>query len=171
MPSKVKDQYVNLVTQRVVLSAPNTLTFQRINFGTNLFDKYGLVIHRLEYDVGRTTMDELVADTDVLQMGLCTSDELTAVQIEDPDCIDACNILAVADGVAANFTLIQLPISRDFCDFPGKGIIVSPSGIYFGVDSAGFVGVADCVIRVYFTLVALKDSEFIELLQTRRGFS
>ena len=60
-----KDKYANIIYDEVTESAANTLTFESIDVGLNLFDKIGLKISRVEYTDFRIL---LAAGTDRIEL-------------------------------------------------------------------------------------------------------
>lgn len=165
-----KDLYVNMLQQYVACSAANTLTFAEIDIGLNIFDKIGLLVNRIEYYPSSTTTQELVAATDILDMCLVQSNQIATIRIDERAVIDHVQIVPVLVGAIVSFVQVELPYARDYANMPGGGLLIAPRPLYVAIDSTGFTGAANMFVRVYFTIKKLGDSDYFELLESRRFF-
>jgi len=170
MPTSNVDKFVNIVNVPLVMSAANTITFEEINIGLNLFDKVGLLLTRLEFDPVTATLQDLDSDGDSMIMGLTSSANLTSLVIEQAEVIDQVSLVRVDAGAAANFHIVRRPITHDFSTQPGGGLLVPPKPLYAAGFSAGMTVAGYFFLRLYFIIYKLNDAEYLELLETRRAF-
>lgn len=170
MPATNIDKFVNLMTTTITMSAANTITFQEINVGLNIFDKVGLLITRLEYDPTVATLADLDTDSDWFMAGVTSSNNLVNLTPEKAEVIDEVSIARVDAGAAANATFMFRPIIHDFSTLPGGGLLIPPKPLYSAAFSGGMTAAGICYVRLYFIIYKLNDSEYLELLETRRAF-
>lgn len=161
------DKFPNVIYDSCTQSAANTLTFEEINVGLNIFDKVGLIIHRVEY----YKMDNLLLDdTDTIVFGLSQSDSWTTAGPEETSVIDHNRRRVVEIGAATAAYMIQSPFVKEFTGLPGGGILTTPKPLYLYVDSTNLGSEATVDIRMFFTIIKLKPEEYFELLESRQYF-
>lgn len=170
MPSGNQDKFVNLVADSVTMSAANTITFEELNIGLNIFDKVGLLITRLEYDPTLATLADLDTDSDQFIMGLTASNNLTGLGMNQTEVIDSVQLIRTDAGAAANATFFFKPMTHDFSTQPGGGLLIPPKPLYVAAQSTGMTVAGAFTLRIYFIIYKLNDSEYLELLETRRAF-
>jgi hypothetical protein len=170
--SKKTDIFPSVISYDLTLSAANTRTFEEIRLGMNLFDKVGLIIHRLEYRLSQGSYQELVVVADNAVLALTSSDQLTSLSELQADVIDMITLEVnhVLNANGETLLIQDFPLVHDFCDMPGGGLLVPPKPLYLGANSAGFAAALTCYIRIYFTIRKLSDTDYLELLETRRVF-
>lgn len=171
MPVGKTDKYANILQESVTMSATDTLTFQEINIGLNIFDKVGLLLHRIQFDPAVSFFGEMVAITDYVRMALSQSNTISSLSINERAVIDLLELGVVAHGTPASAALVEVPLTRSYTDLPGGGILIAPRPLYFALSSSGFAAPLTVVMRVYFTIIQLKDSDYLELIESRRFFS
>jgi hypothetical protein len=164
------DKYSNLLSEQVTTSAANTLTFEEIDVGLNLFDKVGLLISRWEVYPFREDFDELETNADSMSVALVASNQISSLSATERAVIDNVRYAVADSGTPATANLQQVPMVKDFANLPGGGILVAPKPLYVGIDTTGFAGSAGVDVRLYFTIVSLKPEEYFELLESRRFF-
>lgn len=164
-----KDMYANIIFQTVTQASANDLVFAEIDVGLNLFDKVGLLINRVEYDL-TGLVNEMQATTDAAQMGLTASNQITSLDFSERAVIDYLELDNSIHGTAANLQTFIFPFIRDFSTMPGGGILVSPKPLYLALDSTGFASAQNVTARIYFTILKLSDADYFELLESRRFF-
>lgn len=163
MAKAMTDVFSNKGYGRVTMAAANTLTFSQILFGTGLFDKTALVVHRVLWFPDPSTLREIVAATDTLHLALTTSNRLTAItDVSDPAII--CNLSII--GVAAGTERFVRPLVQDFTMLPGGGLLVPANPLWCAIMSAGYAAAADTRVQLDFTFKELGDADYLELLQT-----
>lgn len=170
MPANQTDKYVNMITGDLALSAANTLTFEEINVGLNIFDKVGLLITRLEYDTTMAAIAEMTASGDFINAGFTTSNQVSSLLINKSEVVDQVVIGRHDMGAAAAAQLFMKPWVRDFSTQPGGGLLVPPKPLYFAGYSGGLASPCTLYLRFYFIIIKLTDAEYLELLETRRAF-
>lgn len=169
--AKMQDQFCSILHEEVTMSATDTITFQEINIGLNLFDKVGLILHKIAYAPVHGSLNQLVAAADELNMALCTDDQLTGLAFDQVEVIDNFMLQPKDIGTVAELLVYEKPFFHDFSTMPGGGIIVAPKPLYLGMNTTGFTSAGQGKIRLYFTIRKLADADYLELLQTRRGFA
>ena len=164
---KTTDKYANVLYDSVTESAANTLTFESVDVGLNMFDKVGLLIHRIEYFKFHAYLN---AGTDAIEFGLSSSNGWTSVDASEPSIISF-NLMRVNDhGTAGNAIIQENPLVRDFSDMPGGGILITPKPLYLFVEGANLASPAIVQMRMYFTVIPMKPEEYFELLEARQYF-
>lgn len=158
-----RDQFSNVAYGLVTMSAANTLTFAQIQMGIGLFQGVGLLIHRVNWWPTRTSLRELVANNDSLQMALTTSNRLTGlVDVTDPAII-CCKYL-VSIGVAVE--RYEVPLVTDFTSLPGGGKLVPANPLWIGAFTEGAAAASVVRAQIDFSFVQLNDQEYLELIQS-----
>lgn len=163
------DMYSNILTQNVTQSSANALEFAEIDVGLNLFDKVGLLVSRIEF-YNNQAHNELVANGDTLRMAVTQSNQIASISPAERSVINMLEWNVIDHGTPANATITQEPWMQNFADLPGGGILVAPKPLYFAIDSDGFTAASVGSLRMYFTIIKLKDADYFELLESRRFF-
>lgn len=164
------DKYTNLIVHSVTCSAANTLTFSEINVGLNLFDKIGLLVERLEFEPSNAAMGEMTTAGDGITLALSSSNALANLLPNQAEIISSIEVIRLDLGVAASGWLTEKSFMRNFSGLSGGGLLIPPKPLYFGINTGGLASAATAYLRIYFTIVQLTDSEYLELLETRRAF-
>lgn len=167
--SKV-DKFVNVLQQTITMSDANTITFQEINVGLNVFDKVGMLIHRVEVAISTASMNEMIVNGDVFRFSIVTSNLLSSITLEQPAVVDSVNLNVIPHGTPASAELFQNPIILDYNTLPGGGILITPKPLYLALDTSGFSVPGSATVRFMFTIVDLKPEEYFELLEARQFF-
>lgn len=168
--AKEKDKFPNIIVKRATQSAANTITFEEIQVGLNLFDRAGLLITRVEYSPSEASLNEMTAEGDVIEMGLTNNDGLSSLLPSDEQVLDVASLQRRDFGTAASAQILERTLQRDFSTLPGGGILVPPKPLYIGIASTGLASAAVADFRIYFVVIRLESSEYLELLETRRAF-
>jgi hypothetical protein len=171
MPKAKTDKFANMINKRITMSGVDTITFEEINIGLNIFDKVGLLINRIEFLPAGSTLDEFQAQADYAAIAVTASNQIASISFADNPVIDAIilDFLEIgANGVSADIKM--RPFTRDYSTFPGGGLLVAPRPLYIAMDTVGFAAVGVCDVRIYFTVEKLADSDYFELLESRQFF-
>jgi len=163
--SDVFPQYFGLTT---VESAANTLTFQQLQTGGQLFEKRALIIHRLDYVLSLATWNLLLATGDLVEFGISLSNLLTTIPITDPNVVDLYQVKRNSDGTAASGWDSHSPLVRDFSMLPGGGLIVPAFPIYGFIRGTSLASPGTMAVRGYFTIKELNPQDYVELIQALR---
>jgi hypothetical protein len=163
---RLADIYVNRAFSTVTMSAANTLTFQQIQFGVGLFQGVALVLTRVEWYLDNTSINELVANTDVAIMAITNRDDLATVDPSNQSVLAYKFYRPMMVGAVVGIDMLEMPLISDFHNLPGGGLIMPANPIYAAMYSAGFTGAGIVRVLLYFTFKSLTDAEYIELLQT-----
>lgn len=169
--SRVFDAFSNMIVRSITLSAANVLTFEDLNIGFTILDRAALKIERLEYDVPSATFNLLTAGLDSLEFGLTTSNNLSDLDPAQQEVIDAERILRQDIGTPGNTVYQMFPLVKDLTNLSGGGLLVAPKPLYFAGNSESIASAATFKLRMFFTIVQLQQTEYIELLETRNAFS
>lgn len=164
------DIYANIVNRSITMSAANTITFEEIDVGLNIFDKVGLLLHRFDVEINNATKIELNASADELDIALTQSNQVSELTYDERAVIDKMKLSAHTVGTAATYRLEPQPYTIDWTDLPGGGLLIAPRPLYLAADSIGFGAAAYATTRIYFTIVQLKPEEYFEILESRRFF-
>lgn len=162
-----KDQYANLVFAEVTESAANTLTFEQIDLGLTILQKVALLIHSIEYT---DFWGYLAAASDSVIFGLSASNSWATANPRERSIITFQNRTIVDYGTAGNNVVWTEPVIQDFSTYPGGGLLIVPKPLYIFVKGANLASPAHVAARIYFTIKELKDTEYLELLETRSYF-
>lgn len=163
----IVDQYANLAIVSVTESAANTLTYKKLETGTSLFDKVGMVIHKVEWYLG-TSMLQIAAAADQIQAGITNSNTLTDISPTQDGVLIRRQWRRIDFGTAASGQLYSEPFVDEFDRLPGGGIILMPNPLYIGVVGSSLGAAVTLTVRLSFTFISLKDSDFFELMQARQ---
>ena len=162
-----EDKYVNQAFLTVTESAPNTLTFNKLETGIPIYEKVGWLISRLDYFYA-VNVTQFPAEGASLSYGLSAQDTLATVGLRNAAVIDM-NFIARHDiGVAASGLWRVTPIAKSFAELPGGGILVPPNPLYVFALGASLAAVQTVDVRMFYTVVKLKPEDFWELVEQRR---
>jgi len=167
---KSSDQYVNVIKKKVTMSAVNTAEFEEIEVGLNLFDKIGLLIHRISYYPSDYSWSALVSAADAFVAGIVGSNQISTLNADERSVLDVMSLDVAHAGTPANFEIHNSPIIHDFSTFPGGGLLVPPKPLYAGVDTADFGAAGEVTVVLHFTIKQLADADYLELIETFRFF-
>lgn len=170
MATAGKDKFVNYIKKAITMSAANTLTFEDIDIGLNLFDKIGLLIHRIAYYVPQDTLTPITGDSDEVGLAIVGNDNVSTINPDDRWVIDSMSLHGLLEGTAANFLIEKMPIVHDFSNLPGGGLLVPPKPLSFAMDTNGFAAAVSAKCVIMFTIMQLKDADYFELLESFRFF-
>jgi len=159
-----KDEYSNVAYGVCTMSAANTLTFAAITMATGLFQGIAMLLNRILWMPTVSTIREIVAATDSLDMALCSSNRLSSISdITDPAVIAQSSIIGIGVAVA----VVYRPFITDFSGLPGGGKLIAANPLYLAAMSAGFVGAGIIKAQLDFTFVELSDRDYLELIQAQ----
>lgn len=157
-----KDMYANRAYGEVTMSAANTLTFAAIQMAVGLFQGIAMLIHQINWRPAITSIREMVAATDSLQMAITSSNRLTSiVDVSEPAIIDQKHFI----GVGANVAMEKEPYTTDWSMLPGGGKLIPANPLFIGANSGGFAAAATIRCELLFTFVQLNDRDYMELIQ------
>ena len=164
------DKYANILTEPITMSAANTLTFAEVNIGLSLFDKAGILISRIEYQPSGGTIADLEVTADLIGMAVTTSNSLVNLGVAQQAVVTYKSLIRLDLGVAASGVIVELPLTQDFSQLPGGGILITPKPWYIAMESAGLAAAGTMTVRFFFTVVKLTAEMYFELLETRHYF-
>ena len=165
-----KDQRANVLLSTVTQSAANTLTFNEVNVGLNLFDKIGLNIHMIQYFYNANLYADMDIDQFISQAGLVGSNQISDIGSDERPVFDKKEIYANRVGTPTSFETQFFPLISDFTGLPNGGLLLPPKPLYVAIDSTNGTTAHTLYMRLFFTIVALKDADYFELLETFRFF-
>ena len=158
------DKYSNVLTEEIVMSAADTLTFEEVNVGLSLFDKAGILINRVEYQPAQGTTALMTAQGDIIQIGVTSSNSLTSLATNQAAVIHVVSLARQDFGTAAGGQLHIMPIVFDFAGLPGGGLLITPKPWYIAMKSVGLASAGTGYVRFYFTVIKLSAENYFELL-------
>ncbi len=162
MAKRPDDRYTNLASVTVTMSAANTMTFVELLTGISIGQGMGMIIDQIDYFPYSTTLTQMTANSDQITMGWTTSNELTALALNDRRVLHMSEFSRHDFGTAASAQFIQMPGEHQF--FPP--LIIAAPRLYFGVNTAGFASAAVVASRLYFRYIELTSQEYLELAET-----
>jgi hypothetical protein len=163
------DQYPNIMSGTLTMSAANTITHAEVNVGINLFDKAALLLQRIEFMPTGAVLGDLDTDGDAFYFGL-TQAVVTALSPADAVVIDMFGIYADLLGAVVSKEFHQVPFAHDFSSLRGGGILIAPKPLYAVGQSNGLTIAGVFTWRIYMNIVRLESDQYLELLETRRAF-
>lgn len=166
---KKKDVYANQFAGSVVESAANTLTFDEIQVGLNIFDKVGLLINRIEWDIN-DILDETAGSGDGANLGISQSGSWTTVTLTEQSIVQVARPRRKDMGTPATAEFLDSIRVFSFADLPGGGLLVTPRPLYAFVQGVSLANPVTVPYRLYFTILDLKPEEYFELLEARQFF-
>jgi len=164
----VNDKYSNQLSVTIDQSAADALTFEEIDIGLTVFDKVGLLLQRMQVEINSTTRDNLLTTADVFEVALTQSNSIPTLNMQNAAVIDKIKI-SMALITSGALPLIQ-PLTRDWSNLGGGGILIVPRPFYIAINSTGFAAAGQATCRLFFQVVTLKPEEYFELLETRQYF-
>ena len=161
------DEYANMVYKEVVESGTTTLTFSSIDMGLTILQKVALLITRIEY---WDTHTQMLADGDRVDFGLSASNSWVAATPGERSIITMERMVVNDHGTAANALLWEDPVSRDYTQMPGGGILIVPKPLYLWIYGTATAAPCRVQCRLFFLMIELKDAGYLELLESRQYF-
>lgn len=161
------DVFVNTAFAQVTESAATTLTYSQVQTGISLFDKIAWKIERIEWYWGNPG-GQLVSNADYMQAALTVSNKMTGLSLDDPAVIDMMEWHVNQQGTAASSQLFTLPFIRDFTDLSGGGLLMPANPVFLAAQGVSIAAAQTISARIRYTMVELKDAEYIELVQNFR---
>lgn len=162
-----KDEFVNQAYIEVIESAPNTLTFKKLETGISIHEKIGWVISRFDYNLSISGTN-WGAEGDSVAYGLSTSDAITTLSLGQSAILDYNSLTRLDIGTPATGILSRLPHVKDFSNLPGKGILVPPNPLFLFVMGTALTSAVTVTTRLFYTVRVLKLEDFWELVELRR---
>lgn len=164
------DKYANILTQKVVMSGANTLTFEEVSIGLSLFDKAGILLSRIEYQPAAAALLEMTASGDQIDLAITASNSISNLVATQPAVIHRSILKRMDFGTAAGAQLIIEPQVADLSTLPGGGILITPKPWFCAMVTTGLASAATGYFRFFFTVLKLTAESYFELLETRHYF-
>lgn len=168
MPNARADRYINKAYIDVTESAANTLTFLQLTTGVSLFEKTAFVVHQIRYAPVTSSTALVVADGDVLNMAITTSNSITTLVEDDPNVVDLKRLAFYDAGTAATGFFYEMPFVNDFSNLPGGGLIIPASPIYGAINGSSLASATQVRFTIFFTAIQLSPSDYWELVEATR---
>ena len=165
------DLYANTITKGVLSDAADAIVFNEISMGLNVFDKVGILIQRIEYIFNWSVFTAMNASADQFVQALTTSDQIVDLSVANLDVVDQYSVRRQDFGTAASGFVFERPAAHDFSTLAGSGLLIPPRPLYAAVQTVSIASAYTFYLRIFFKMVQLKDSEYLELLETRRAFN
>lgn len=157
------DRFSNQIIVQAVESAANTLTFQQLPQMTSLLEKRAMLINRIDYVI--STLTELKADTERMHFGITMSSQWATVKLDEPAIIDY-NTLWTHVQTAVGYIIYRFPITKDFANLPGGGILLPTRPTYLYVQGSGLANPQSVTARIYFTVYDLAPADYWDLVES-----
>lgn len=171
MPAASKIDYANLAVINCVMSAANTITWQKLDTGLPIFEKRAWIIHTVDYRFAVSTLADLDTDSDWIHCALAVKNTLTTIESDEQAIFDELFYMRTDAGTAASAWFHKQPFVNDFTKLPGKGLIVAPTYIYLGMNSSGMTVAGNVIARIRYTEMPLKPQDYWQLVEAQRIIS
>lgn len=156
------DRFANILAARVVQSAANVETFVELLTGISIAQGLGIVIDAVEYSMNNSGFRQLKADTDVIELAITTSNQLTDLDdLQDRRILDSLKFVPVVN-TAVGYNVYITPVKKVY----EPPLIVASPRIYFGCDSEGASAAVTATCRLYYRFIALSTKEYLEIAET-----
>lgn len=165
--AKQVDKFANKFYGKVVESAANTLTFAEIQTNVDVFSKKAWILHKLEWYFGASERAKLVAPDDIITAALASSNQISALGLDNAGVIDLFEISTQLIS-GAGFEQFVSPVERKFSDMPGGGLIIAPRPLYLAVKGTSLASAITVSVRGYFTALDLAADDYLELVDFYR---
>lgn len=171
MANKAMVEYANMAAVKVVESAPNTLTFKKLDTQVSITDKVAWLINRIQLvvDINATQWN---ANLDSFKIALVRSNLLLDIT-DQTDAAVLWGMFAQRTdiGTAATSWLLIEPFVFDFSTFPGGGILTPPTPLWGAVQGTSCTAAITAQLRIHYQPIQLQDSEFWQLVESVRIIS
>jgi hypothetical protein len=175
MAKMVTDTFANIAAIQVDESAPNTLTYKKLETGIAVFEKVAWLISRVEYAINNIGAGQFNATGDLTRIALTVSNMMNSlasgVQQTASEVLHAMTVQRLDFGAAASGGLSVQPFVFDFSALPGGGILVPPTAIYLAVQGESCVAANTAWARIYYTTRQLTTEDYWQLVEARRIIS
>lgn len=161
------DQFPNYAVITAVESAANTLTFKKLETGYDLLSKMAWVLHRVELFMSQNATF-FNGTGDSLQIGLARTNTIASLLLSDPNLVALWQVRREDLGAAASGGWVVNPHIMDYSTLPGGGLLILPSPLYAAIVGTGLSAAATAIVKLFYTVRQLKDSEWIELVEAQR---
>lgn len=164
-----QDQFAQLAYLTVTESAANTLTFAKLEVATGALlgkQKYGMVIHQIQYMIPPTSRKLLLDEDDVLSLAITVGENLTTIDLESPDVVDNFTLGLNKYGVAASGWGVELPITHNFTPF--GSLLVAADRLYLAIKGLSLASAAAAKARIWYTIKELSVEDYWDLVESRR---
>lgn len=162
------DKFANYAIITCLESAPNTLTFKKLETGISITEKVAWIIHRIEYFLGAIAAAQFNADQDAQVFGLSVSNAFATPQLTENTILDLNSLIRVDLGAAATGSWERQPYTKDFTQLPSGGLLVPPTPLYLFNKGTSLVAASTVTARLHYTTRALVVDEYWELVESRR---
>lgn len=168
-----KDKFTNMACITLQESAPNTLTFAKLETGIALFEKVAWLISRIEFVLQNIGAALLNGDGDDVTWALTVSNQLSTLStgdlITNPAIIYGQRVKRMDIGTPATGMYWVDPAAVDFSTLPGGGLLVPPNPLWGAIEGYGCASAALMYLRIYYTNYQLSGAdEYWELVESRR---
>jgi len=167
---KTMDNYSNFAILSCTESAPNTLTFAKLEASVGLFERVGWLISRIDWYF-RQSYPQFNGSGDAMSMALCQSNAISGIGPTSTQVIANKQIYRQDVGTAASGMFIIEPEITDYSTLPGGGILVIPNPLYLAVAGAGLAAAVSGTVRIWYRNLVLTDADFFDLMQARQVIS
>ena len=158
-----EDRFANVFTASVTMTGANALTFAELQFGITLRDRIAIAIDEILFYPSSAVIAEMTATGDLVDLGLCTSDQITNIaDLADRRILYNSRFIRLDYGTAAAAQMIYLPIKVEF----NPPMISLPNRLFFGMDTVGLASAGGCTMRMHYRTVNItQDQQLIEVLE------
>jgi hypothetical protein len=163
------DKFAQLAYLDCTETAANTLTFAKLEVATGALlgkQKYGMVLHQIQYQFGNATRKLLLDEDDILTAAICVNNGISAIDLSYVDVVDNIMLGRNKYGTAASGWLDVEPINHNFSLM--GGLLVPADRLYLGVVGGSLASAARVQCRLWYTMKELSVDEYWDLVEARR---
>lgn len=155
------DMYANMASASITL-VDNSLEFTELVTGISLGQGTGILIDKIEYSL--LTAEGALDDGKNIQIGWCTSNAVTAMNLNDRRVLHRMLKERTDYGTAGNARISKDPDHFEFT----PPIIVAAPRLYLAATASASSGANSLVLfsRFYFRYIDLTDKEYLEIAET-----
>ena len=156
------DQFSNIATMETTESAAGTVTFSSLNTGAGFGTKRGLLIEKIQYFFGMSSLNLILDESDSIIAGLTISQGVLDLgAFGDRRIIDNFNIGQANSGTPASAQMIYMPQSHEL----GAGLPLAETTMYLGILGTSLASVVTVRVRIFFRYIDLTPSDILEIAQ------
>lgn len=163
-----KEKWSQIAYINVLESAPATLTFAGLSVFSNILSNQAMIIHRAEYTFRNTDFTALTADQDQMIFGICGSNTIETIVMDNPEVYDYNDLVSKEEGTPEWAALIVQPKIKEWTGLPGHGLLVPADRLFAYVKGISIGSALELTVRVFFSLEELAAADYLELAQAMR---
>lgn len=167
---KVLDAFANKLASSLNTAVADTPISLQILTGVPLYERMGVILHRVEYQPATASIALLVADGDYMIVELSLHEQPES-GIGSPEIIDEARWQIKGTMANLQWNPADTHVIHDFTALPGGGILLPAVPMYIRFLTSSLDAVATIDFRIFFTYKELSPSDYFDLIEAVRGLS